>query len=56
LQAGKQYRSEEILQIKKMGEAHRHRYEFDLAFKKLFVKNGLKIVNRNSQTGLMEII
>ncbi|MDR1891249.1 MAG: CTP synthase [Puniceicoccales bacterium] len=41
---------------KKIAERHRHRYEFNPAFEKLFVENGLKIAGRNPQTELVEMV
>ncbi len=37
-------------------ERHRHRYEFNNKYKKLFEKNGMIIAGKNPQTGLVEII
>ncbi len=37
-------------------ERHRHRYEFNSAYEKDLNKGGLKIVGKNPQTGLAEIV
>ena len=37
-------------------ERHRHRYEFNNKYKKIFEKNGMIIAGKNPQTGLVEII
>lgn len=37
-------------------ERHRHRYEFNSAYEKDINKGGLKIVGKNPQTGLAEIV
>lgn len=39
-----------------IAERHRHRYEFNNKFKKLFEKNGMIIAGKNPQTGLVEIV
>lgn len=37
-------------------ERHRHRFEFNNKYKKIFEKNGMIIAGKNPQTGLVEII
>lgn len=49
-QSFKAYKKESI------AERHRHRYEFNDKFKKIFEKKGMIIAGRNPQTGLVEII
>ncbi len=39
-----------------ISERHRHRYEFNNAYKKQLVKAGMKITGVNPETGLVEII
>lgn len=39
-----------------ISERHRHRYEFNNKYKKVFEKNGLVIAGKNPQSGLVEIV
>ncbi len=39
-----------------ISERHRHRYEFNNKYRKLFEKSGMIIAGKNPQTGLVEII
>lgn len=52
----KETRSFKAYKKESISERHRHRYEFNNKFKKLFEKNGMIIAGKNPQTGLVEII
>ena len=39
-----------------ISERHRHRYEFNNKYKKVFEKNGMVIAGKNPQSGLVEIV
>ncbi|MDR2737596.1 MAG: CTP synthase [Puniceicoccales bacterium] len=39
-----------------IAERHRHRYEVNPEFEKIFTANGLRIAGRNPQSGLVEVI
>jgi CTP synthase len=46
----------EIYGMKNIAERHRHRYEFNPQFEKIFEENGMKISGRNPESGLVEIL
>lgn len=48
--SAKAYKKDQIM------ERHRHRFEFNNKYKKIFEKSGMMIAGKNPQTGLVEII
>ncbi len=40
----------------KISERHRHRYEFNSDYEKIIEKSGLRVVGKNPQTGLAEVV
>ncbi|MDR1401640.1 MAG: CTP synthase [Puniceicoccales bacterium] len=49
-------KTQKIYGVKTIAERHRHRYEFNPQFEKIFDENGMKISGQNPESGLVEIV